>query len=172
MFSYYTVPSRGASETPLTLCGLVRSIRSLAMRFITSLCFVAALGLTAFTFPRPDGEGTITVTNNSSIALDEIYSSTCDEDEWGDDLMGVEVLEPGEEIDITVEVGCWDIKAVAEDGQEIDDYSITIEDGDELEWTVEDDDDDSDEEDDEEDDDEGDDEDDDDDDDEDPEDKN
>ena len=109
------------------------------MRSITSLCFAAAIGLTAFTFPRLDGEGTITVTNDSSQSLDEIYSSTCDEDEWGDDLMGVEVLEPGEEVDITVEEGCWDIKAVAEDGQEVDAYSITVEDGDELEWTVDDD---------------------------------
>jgi len=106
------------------------------MRSISALCFAAALGLTAFTFPRPDGEGTITVINDSELALDEIYSSTCDEDEWGVDLMGVEVLAPGEEVDMTVEAGCWDIKAVAEDGQEVDAYSITVEDGDELSWTV------------------------------------
>ena len=106
------------------------------MRLTAALCFAATLGLTAFALPRPDGEGTITVTNDSDITLDEVYSSTCDDDEWGDDLMGVELLEPGEAVDITVDAGCWDLRAVAEDDQDVDAYSITVEDGDELEWTV------------------------------------
>ncbi|HEX8385352.1 MAG TPA: hypothetical protein VF576_04155, partial [Rubricoccaceae bacterium] len=65
-----------------------------------------------------------------------VYASACDEDTWGEDLLPVDILEPGSGADITVSAGCWDFKAVADNGQELEHFGIELEEGDEVAWTV------------------------------------
>lgn len=61
----------------------------------------------------------ITITNKSDWEIDHIYISAVENDKWGEDLLGDdEILSKGESIRVEVDCGNWDVKIVAEDGQE------------------------------------------------------
>ncbi|HEX8387212.1 MAG TPA: hypothetical protein VF576_13560 [Rubricoccaceae bacterium] len=99
-----------------------------------------ALGLTVlavagFTFPGVGDTATVTLSNESDFDITEVYASTCDEDDWEEDMLEDDLLEPGESAEITVEMGCWDFKAIAA-GEEIEHYDIDLEDGEVAEWTI------------------------------------
>lgn len=61
--------------------------------------------------------------NNSSITLAHLYASPVGESAWGDDILGVEVLSPGETGTVTVKDGysyCeYDMRFVADTGSEV-----------------------------------------------------
>ncbi len=97
---------------------------------------LAAFAVAGFTMPgAPDGEATVTLSNESDFDITEVYVSTCDDEEWNEDMLEDDLLEPGEEAEITVEAGCWDFKAIAAD-EEIEHYDIDLEDGEEADWTI------------------------------------
>ena len=104
------------------------------MRLVSGLSLVAALSLSAFTPPGADA--TVTLSNESSSTIVFVYASACDEDTWGEDLLPVDVLEPGSAADITAPAGCWDFKAVTDSGQELEHFGIELEEGGEVAWTV------------------------------------
>ena len=64
--------------------------------------------------------------NKTGLTIDEVYVSPTDDDEWGEDVMGKDVLKNGESVDIEFsrkETTClWDLKVV--DSEE-----------DSIEWT-------------------------------------
>ena len=60
----------------------------------------------------------------------------CLEEAWGDDLLGSEVLAPGAHLEVPLDAGCWDLKAVAADGQEVETYTVELAAGDVVVWTV------------------------------------
>ena len=105
------------------------------MRRFFPLALCAAFALTAFT-PAHLGSGHITLSNESSVTIALVYASTCDEDSWGDDLLPTDILEPGSEAVITVDPGCWDFKAITDEGQEFEHYGIDVDSDDEIAWTV------------------------------------
>lgn len=92
----------------------------------------AVLALSAFT--PADDPAVVTLSNESTIAF--VYASACDEDTWGDDLLPVDILEPGSAAEITVSAGCWDFKAVVDNGQELEHVGIELADGETASWTV------------------------------------
>ncbi len=96
---------------------------------------VIVTGLTAFSFtPRV---GYLSFENDSSYIVTHIYVSPCDEDDWNGDLLGEsEVVDYGEAVDFEVDPGCWDLKAVVENDYELAIYTINIDDGEQMEWTV------------------------------------
>ena len=104
------------------------------MRLASVLALTAALGLAAFT-PAPR-TASVVLSNESSTTIAVVYASTCDEDTWGEDLLPADILEPSSSATITVDAGCWDFKAVTTEGQELEHYGITVEDGDEIAWSV------------------------------------
>ena len=107
------------------------------MRLTSTLSLGALLALAAFTpAPVADGEAYVDLSNESSTTLAFVYASTCDEDTWGEDLLPVDILEPGSEAVITVSPGCWDFKATTVEGQELEHFGIELEEGDEVAWTV------------------------------------
>ena len=63
--------------------------------------------------------------NESSFTIVELYASPADVGDWEDDILGREILEPGETARITVRDGrqaCeYDLRIVFEDGDEITD---------------------------------------------------
>jgi hypothetical protein len=85
-------------------------------RTIAAAFGVAALvGLTAFTSPG-NGAKTITVVNKTTFNVDRIFLSPVEEKNWGDDILGeTEILKPGDEVEIEIDCGSWDVKLVAED---------------------------------------------------------
>lgn len=70
---------------------------------------------------------TITMKNTTNFNIKEIYISDPGEDHWGDNLLEAgEVLMPGEEIDVEVDCGTWDVRLVAKDNStcEIDKINL------------------------------------------------
>ena len=99
---------------------------------------LAAFALTAFapaTGGATDG-ATVELANDSSSTIVFVYASTCDEDTWGEDLLPVDILEPGSGATITMDAGCWDLKAVTDSGQELEHFGVELGDDEEVTWTV------------------------------------
>ena len=62
---------------------------------------------------------TINIENKSSWEIHEIYFAPSSQDDWGDDHLGNEVLEPGMTLTLTgVTAGKWDVRLVDEDEDE------------------------------------------------------
>jgi hypothetical protein len=99
------------------------------------LLVAGALALSAFTVPSQRA-ATISLVNESSHTVVFLYASTCEEDTWSDDLLPVDVLEPGSGAEITLDAGCWDLRAVTDAEHEIEYYGVEVSDGDELEWVI------------------------------------
>lgn len=61
----------------------------------------------------------VIVVNKSSWAIHEMYFSPTDETEWGDDQLGKQTIETGEQFTLTgIPCDKWDVKVVDEDGDE------------------------------------------------------
>ena len=109
------------------------------MRLFPALALYAAFGFTVLAptaSAQEDGIGVITVMNESDLAVSYLYASSCQEDEWGDDLLGSDVLASGAHLEVPLNSGCWDLKAIAADGQEVETYTVDLADGDVIVWTV------------------------------------
>ena len=76
----------------------------------------------AAVLPAPHHDSvTFTLENNTSYTIIEVYITANDSDSWGDDLLGDEILDPDEALDLTdddfFDGEClYDIKVVWEDG--------------------------------------------------------
>jgi hypothetical protein len=106
------------------------------MRNASKLFLVVALFAFSAFQAAPASEGYVVLYNESSLIVALVYASPCDADEWGDDLLPVDILYPGEHALITVTPGCWDFMAITEDGQELDHYGIRVRADDEIDWTI------------------------------------
>ena len=97
---------------------------------------LTVLAVAGFTMPGTAGDdATVTLSNESDFDITEVYASSCDEDDWNEDMLEDDLLEPGEQGEIIVEAGCWDFKAIAGD-EELEHYDIELEDGEVVDWTV------------------------------------
>lgn len=65
-----------------------------------------------------------TLVNKTGLTINEVYLSPTNDDEWGEDVMGKDVLKNGEKVDITfssAETECnWDLKIVDEDDDDVE----------------------------------------------------
>ncbi len=65
-----------------------------------------------------------TLVNKTGLTINEVYLSPTNDDEWGEDVMGKDVLANGEKVDITFsssETECnWDLKIVDEDKDDVE----------------------------------------------------
>ncbi len=68
--------------------------------------------------------------NDSSETLTEFYVSPSDSNSWGADLLGADVVYPGEGGDVVITDGLttcsYDILGVFADGLELEDYGINL----------------------------------------------
>jgi len=101
------------------------------------LFFVAVASVSAFKSENTANLSLITIRNNSDYDIDHIFFSLPGKAKWGDsDVLGKsEVLAPGDEIDIEVPCGTWDVKIVMEDGGECYSYGEAICGNDEV-WEI------------------------------------
>lgn len=64
-----------------------------------------------------------TLVNKTGLTIDYIYVSPTNDNEWGEDVMGRDVLEHGESVDIVFSRSAkscmWDLKVKDEDGDEV-----------------------------------------------------
>lgn len=86
---------------------------------------VLLLTLSAVTFAAPQQRKNLdfTLVNKTGVDIMEVYLSPTSDNEWGEDVMGKDILENGQKVDITfssAETECnWDLKVVDEDDDEI-----------------------------------------------------
>ena len=101
-----------------------------------TLCFVAACdGAENSVGPTPTppspapsaATGTIRVTNTSSSSIWFVYFSPCSSTDWGIDRLGTDVILSGASMQWTsIGTGCWDVKAVLEDGRAAERLGLTV----------------------------------------------
>lgn len=61
----------------------------------------------------------VKLVNSSNWAIEQMYLSSVDEEEWGPDQLGHHVIKPGETFTLSnIPCGLWDVKLVDEDGDE------------------------------------------------------
>jgi hypothetical protein len=92
-------------------------------KYLTSLLCLFALAACG----GDDGDSSLMIQNDSDFAFIELNISPVDSNSWGADLLGVDVLLPGEAVEITnIDCDDYDVRIVDEDGDEciIDDYSM------------------------------------------------
>jgi hypothetical protein len=90
---------------------------------VKRLALLATIALAACGTSDDDGgvggDSTLTINNDSSYALIGIYLSPTTSVSWGNDLLGNEVLVPGEVFEVSgIECDTYDIRVVDEDNDE------------------------------------------------------
>ena len=69
------------------------------------------------------GDQDFELVNETGLTIDEFYCSPVETNSWEEDVLGVDVLEDGDSVEITFsrdEEACdWDLKIVDEEGDEI-----------------------------------------------------
>jgi hypothetical protein len=89
-------------------------------RVLLGLCLAVALAASA---AAARGDQDFTLVNKTGLTISEVYLSPSNDNEWGEDVMGVDVLKNGEKVDIKFshkESECkWDLKIVDEDDDDV-----------------------------------------------------
>lgn len=87
------------------------------MRVFLGLCVAVLLGGSAGVIADAQD---FKLVNKTGLAIDELYLSAANDNEWGEDVLGRDILNDGEPVDITfdrAETECvWDLKIV--DGEQ------------------------------------------------------
>jgi hypothetical protein len=87
----------------------------------TTILGLAAL-VAAFSTAAFAEDATFALTNNSTYQIDSFYASPANDDQWGEDILGQDVLEGGQSGTVTIADGStecvYDLKAVDETGAE------------------------------------------------------
>jgi hypothetical protein len=108
------------------------------MKKIHALLLVAVLCLSVGALPASakGAKSTIKVINQSKWEIHHLYLSPSRSNHWGEDLLGEDILEKGDQITLT-DIACdhYDIKVVDEDGDEcvIENESLC---GDKAFWKI------------------------------------
>jgi len=83
----------------------------------------------------------VLITNKTSVAMMEFYASSIASKTWEEDILGKDVLMPGDEVLIDIDDGSYacryDFKAVFMDGDEVVDEDIDVCEVAEYEFTEE-----------------------------------
>ena len=83
------------------------------------LAILAAAAVAACGTEDPDTSSSLMIDNDSSYTLIEINLSPTTQVSWGADLLGNDVLEPGDVLELSgIECGSYDIRVVDEDSDE------------------------------------------------------
>jgi hypothetical protein len=86
---------------------------------------VASVALALLLLPALAAAGTqdFTLVNKTGVDIAELYISSASTDEWEEDVLGLDLLEDGESVEITFSADekakLWDLKVVDGEGDEI-----------------------------------------------------
>lgn len=96
---------------------------------ISTRLAASALLLTGLAAPALAQDVQYELINDSALTVMEFYTSAVDEGAWGDDILGADVLAPGETGTVNIADGSaqcdYDLRFVFEDGSELVD-SVNI----------------------------------------------
>ena len=86
-------------------------------RIVLSLLLLGMLVLPGAAFAK-----VITIVNNTRLYIHEVYVSDTNINDWEDDILGREVLSPGESVQLNIRGNFrgWDLKAVDENGDSME----------------------------------------------------
>jgi hypothetical protein len=89
-------------------------------RMVMALCLAAVVAVSVGAYA---GDQDFVLVNKTGLTIDELYVSPSNDNEWGEDVLGKDVLANNEEVEITFsrkETECiWDLKIVDEDDDDI-----------------------------------------------------
>jgi hypothetical protein len=98
-------------------------MKKLSFRKLGKIASLVAVCALTVTLARASfaGDQDFTLHNETGKTVKELYVSPHAEDNWGEDVLGEDVLETGEEVDITFDrkedAESWDMKVVFSDGK-------------------------------------------------------
>jgi hypothetical protein len=95
------------------------------IKFAILACALAAVSLTSSVAASSQRRVLdFTLVNSTKYTILELYVSPTNDDKWGEDVLGEDILKPGEELEISFSRGettcMWDLKIVDEDKDEVE----------------------------------------------------
>lgn len=70
------------------------------------------------------------ITNDTATNITKFYTNPTGIEDWGEDILGIDILRPGESASITIRnsqnVCTYDIKAVFDNGEEVIKYKVDL----------------------------------------------
>jgi hypothetical protein len=82
--------------------------------------FVLAMTATSVVFAA---DRHVRIVNNTGVPMTHFYASTSDTDEWEEDILGRDILDDGEEVNVNIDDGSgecmYDFKGVFKGGQSV-----------------------------------------------------
>ena len=117
---------------------IIKSVASANLAAIVA----GVLGLGASSAAIADDEDRrVRIVNNTSVAMMEFYASSIASKTWEEDILGQDVLVPGDDVVIDIDDGSnacrYDFKAVFLDGDEVTDEDVDVCEVGEYEFTEE-----------------------------------
>ncbi|MDQ3069855.1 MAG: hypothetical protein M3R55_09025 [Acidobacteriota bacterium] len=93
------------------------------IKFAVLACALAVMALSSTTAAFQGKNLDFKLINKTGLQISELYLSTSDDDKWGEDVLGRDVLKNGEDVDITFSSGetkcMWDLKIVDSDEDDV-----------------------------------------------------
>ncbi|HEX6324611.1 MAG TPA: hypothetical protein VFZ36_12865 [Vicinamibacterales bacterium] len=94
-------------------------------KFAVLACALAAVSVTSSAAAAAQRRVLdFTLVNKTPYTIVELYVSPTKDEQWGEDVLGKDILEPGKEVEITFSRGettcIWDLKIVDEDEDEVE----------------------------------------------------
>jgi hypothetical protein len=127
------VSSRGSRGTPVAvLLGMTRTafFASLVTLTVSVAAPVLGGGCVVHDHDGDDSDSSLTVNNDSSYNIDQLYVTDSGDKHWGPNLLGTEPLDPGDSVILDIVCGTYDVLMVDDTGAqcEVDAISLCFDD--------------------------------------------
>lgn len=91
---------------------------------VAGVALIAAMGMGALMSPAAALDRRVKIINNTSYTIKEFYASNKGTNEWEEDILGKDVLEPGQSVMINIDDGSgyckFDFLAIFNDGDKVE----------------------------------------------------
>ena len=105
-------------------------MRRFVVACAVAVCASVAVASTSVKAAGQNQKLDFTLINKTGFTIDSVFVSPADDNEWGEDVMGKDVLDNGESVEITFspkEKACtWDLKVVDSDKDEVEWTDINL----------------------------------------------
>jgi hypothetical protein len=121
--------------------GFLKSISGMTLGFVLFLNACAGSPAVSTAASAESQLPSIRITNNTGYTVYYVYVSPADSEQWGEDLLGDDVLMNGDYVNITLsqplsEVNVYDIKLKDKEGDTYTKWDVSISAGSQIEFTI------------------------------------